>query len=134
MVPVSTAGISYSLPVMFVCDDDTVLHLLSSLHVKFVLFAARFPVWQGLEEENQDFFKAYYLKLLVKDQIVEFNRLLSEQVELMHQIGFSEVAPLLTSDGTHVSPSKTVFYYDYFNVFQFLFASFLFWVTSLFFS
>lgn len=65
-------------------------------------------VWQRLEEENQDFFKAYYLKLLVKDQIVEFNRLLSEQVELMHQIGFSEVAPRLTSNGTNVSPTHEI--------------------------
>ncbi|XP_073014871.1 uncharacterized protein [Primulina eburnea] len=65
-------------------------------------------VWQRLEEENQEFFKAYYLKLLVKDQIMEFNRLLSEQVELMHQIGFSEVAPLLTSNGTNISPTHEI--------------------------
>ncbi|XP_073154394.1 uncharacterized protein [Henckelia pumila] len=62
-------------------------------------------VWQRLEEENQEFFKGYYLKLLVKDQIMVFNRLLSEQVELMHQIGFSEVATLRTSKGTHFSQS-----------------------------
>ncbi|KZV17993.1 hypothetical protein F511_21149 [Dorcoceras hygrometricum] len=63
-------------------------------------------VWQMLEEENHEFFKAYYLKLLVKNQIIEFNRLLSEQVELMHQIGFSEIAPLLASNGTPVSPTQ----------------------------
>ncbi|GFQ08200.1 hypothetical protein PHJA_002964000 [Phtheirospermum japonicum] len=63
-------------------------------------------VWQRLEEENQEFFKAYYLKLLVKDQIMEFNRLLSEQVELMHRVGLSGIGPLLPSNGTHVAPSK----------------------------
>ncbi|GER50682.1 hypothetical protein STAS_28004 [Striga asiatica] len=65
-------------------------------------------VWQRLEEENQEFFKAYYLKLLVKDQIMEFNRLLSEQVELMHRIGLSGIGPVLPSNGSHVSPSQRV--------------------------
>ncbi|XP_051131345.1 uncharacterized protein LOC127251619 isoform X2 [Andrographis paniculata] len=65
-------------------------------------------VWQRLEEENQEFFKAYYLKLLVKDQIMEFNRLLSEQVELMRRIGFSGISPMLTSNGMHVSPTQHI--------------------------
>ncbi|KAI3461892.1 hypothetical protein Pfo_018555 [Paulownia fortunei] len=65
-------------------------------------------VWQRLEEENQEFFKAYYLKLLVKDQIMEFNRLLSEQVELMHRIGLSGIAPVLPSNGSHVSPTQHI--------------------------
>ncbi|PIN00846.1 Angiotensin-converting enzyme 2 [Handroanthus impetiginosus] len=65
-------------------------------------------VWQRLELENQEFFKAYYLKLLVKDQIMEFNRLLSEQVELMRRIGLSGIAPVLTSNGSHVSPTQHI--------------------------
>ncbi|KAL8484279.1 hypothetical protein ACS0TY_026821 [Phlomoides rotata] len=64
-------------------------------------------VWQRLEEENQDFFKAYYLKLLVKDQIMEFNRLLSEQVELMRRIGLTGITPF-TSNGSHVSPTQHI--------------------------
>lgn len=65
-------------------------------------------VWQRLEEQNQEFFKAYYLKLMVKDQIMEFNRLLSEQVELMRRIGLSGVSPMLTSNGLHVSPTQHI--------------------------
>ena len=68
-----------------------------------------FSVWQRLEDENQDFFKAYYLKLLVKEQIMEFNRLLSEQVDLMRRTGLNGIAPYLPSNGSHVSPCKTPF-------------------------
>ncbi|XP_060174217.1 uncharacterized protein LOC132604640 isoform X1 [Lycium barbarum] len=42
-------------------------------------------VWQKLEEENQEFFQAYHLKLMVKEQIMEFNRLLAEQVKMTHE-------------------------------------------------
>lgn len=52
-------------------------------------------VWQKLEEENQDFFKAYHLRLILKDQIMKFNKLLQTQAELMHQI-----PP--TTNGSHV--------------------------------
>lgn len=40
-------------------------------------------VWQKLEEENRDFFKAYYVRLMLKDQIMVFNRLLEDQYRLM---------------------------------------------------
>ncbi|XP_010276607.1 PREDICTED: uncharacterized protein LOC104611307 isoform X2 [Nelumbo nucifera] len=43
-------------------------------------------VWQKLEEENREFFKAYHVRLMVKNQILIFNRLLEKQVELMHKI------------------------------------------------
>nr|XP_009791373.1 PREDICTED: uncharacterized protein LOC104238647 isoform X2 [Nicotiana sylvestris] len=43
-------------------------------------------VWLKLEEENQEFFQAYHLKLMVKEQIMEFNRLLAEQVKMTHQL------------------------------------------------
>lgn len=66
-----------------------------------------FPVWQRLEEENQEFFKAYYLKLLVKEQIMEFNRLLSEQVDLMRRTSLNGITPFHPSNGSHVSPCKT---------------------------
>ncbi|XP_042015252.1 uncharacterized protein LOC121763321 [Salvia splendens] len=65
-------------------------------------------VWQRLEDENQDFFKAYYLKLLVKEQIMEFNRLLSEQVDLMRRTGLNGIDPYLPSNGSHVSPSQHI--------------------------
>ncbi|XP_071720529.1 uncharacterized protein [Rutidosis leptorrhynchoides] len=43
-------------------------------------------VLQKLEEENQEFFKAYHLRLILKDQIIRFNNLLKMQAELMRQI------------------------------------------------
>ncbi|XP_026417797.1 uncharacterized protein LOC113313265 isoform X1 [Papaver somniferum] len=42
-------------------------------------------VWQKLEEENREFFKAYHVRLMVKHQIMIFNELLEKQVELMRK-------------------------------------------------
>ncbi|KAI4381541.1 hypothetical protein MLD38_007606 [Melastoma candidum] len=60
-------------------------------------------VWQKLEEENQEFFKAYYLRLTVKHQITEFNKLLEQQVHLMRQMHPGSVPVLPSTNGTHVS-------------------------------
>ncbi|XP_015062733.1 uncharacterized protein LOC107008280 isoform X1 [Solanum pennellii] len=60
-------------------------------------------VWQKLEEENQEFFQAYYLKLMVKEQIIEFNRLLSEQVKMTQQVP-SAIASLPMSNGCNIMP------------------------------
>ncbi|KAL7138375.1 hypothetical protein ABFS83_10G158900 [Erythranthe nasuta] len=59
-------------------------------------------VWQKLETENQDFFKAYHLRLIVKDQILRFNQLLERQVELMHQIGQTGAVSIPLSNGSHI--------------------------------
>ncbi|KAE9621666.1 putative angiotensin-converting enzyme 2 [Lupinus albus] len=72
-------------------------------------------VWQKLEEENQEFFRAYYLRLTVKQQIQEFNSLLEQQVQLMHLHPTAAsslpnscgshipvVAPLPNSNGSHI--------------------------------
>ncbi|XP_010261589.1 PREDICTED: uncharacterized protein LOC104600377 [Nelumbo nucifera] len=40
-------------------------------------------VWQKLEEENADFFKAYHVRLKLKKQIILFNRLLDHQCSLI---------------------------------------------------
>ncbi|KAK1298787.1 hypothetical protein QJS10_CPB14g01641 [Acorus calamus] len=40
-------------------------------------------VWQKLEEENQEFFKAYRVRLMLKHQIILFNNLLEKQAALM---------------------------------------------------
>ncbi|ESQ39283.1 hypothetical protein EUTSA_v10001501mg [Eutrema salsugineum] len=40
-------------------------------------------VWQKLEEENADFFRAYYIRLKLKKQIIVFNHLLEHQYNLM---------------------------------------------------
>lgn len=60
-------------------------------------------VWQKLEEENQEFFKAYRLRLMVKQQIVIFNKLLERQVELMRQIPPSGVASMSISNVSHIT-------------------------------
>ncbi|KAK4409249.1 hypothetical protein Sango_0505900 [Sesamum angolense] len=59
-------------------------------------------VWERLERENQEFFNAYYVKLVVKDQILEFNRLLTEQVERMRQSGIIGINQHVTSSGSHM--------------------------------
>lgn len=61
-------------------------------------------VWQKLEEENGEFFKAYYLRLMVKQQIQEFNKLLEQQVQLMGQVHPTGLASLSTSNGSHIAP------------------------------
>lgn len=40
-------------------------------------------VWQKLEEENADFFRAYYIRLKLKKQIILFNHLLEHQFNVM---------------------------------------------------
>ncbi|KAK4266985.1 hypothetical protein QN277_023835 [Acacia crassicarpa] len=40
-------------------------------------------VWQKLEEENADFFRAYYIRLKLKKQILLFNHLLEHQYHMM---------------------------------------------------
>ncbi|KAI4300871.1 hypothetical protein L6164_034199 [Bauhinia variegata] len=62
-------------------------------------------VWLKLEEENPEFFRAYYLRLVVKEQILEFNRLLEQQAQTMHQLRQTAVAPLPTSNGSHIPGS-----------------------------
>ncbi|KAG6580891.1 hypothetical protein SDJN03_20893, partial [Cucurbita argyrosperma subsp. sororia] len=69
-------------------------------------------VWQKLEEENREFFREYYLRLMVKRQIVEFNRLLEQQVRMM-QIQETGITPLPASNGSlvqqmHQNPTYTV--------------------------
>eukprot|EP00884_Botryococcus_braunii_P002356 jgi/Botrbrau1/12120/Bobra.0186s0038.1 len=44
-------------------------------------------VWQKLEEQNKEFFKAYYTRLKFKDQIVLFNHLLQQQHKMLHHYG-----------------------------------------------
>ncbi|XP_022742678.1 uncharacterized protein LOC111293895 isoform X2 [Durio zibethinus] len=64
-------------------------------------------VWQKLEEENREFFQAYYLRLMVKQQIMEFNKLLEQQVRLMHQIHPTGVSSISNSNGPHVPLKNT---------------------------
>lgn len=38
-------------------------------------------VWQKLEEQNAEFFKNYYIKLKLRDQIMLFNHLIGQQMD-----------------------------------------------------
>ncbi|KAJ0046645.1 hypothetical protein Pint_05096 [Pistacia integerrima] len=67
-------------------------------------------VWQKLEEENREFFRAYYLRLMVKHQIIEFNKLLEQQLRLMSQIHPPGVAPIPNSNRSRVPPSIDFIY------------------------
>ncbi|KAJ6793336.1 Uncharacterized protein M6B38_235780 [Iris pallida] len=60
-------------------------------------------VWQKLEEENREFFQAYHVRLILKNQITIFNKLLEKQVDLMHKIGPSGVASVPVSNGSSSS-------------------------------
>ncbi|KAJ6373636.1 hypothetical protein OIU78_029338 [Salix suchowensis] len=57
--------------------------------VKTLLRYARIPpgftsiVWNRLEQENTEFFKAYYIKLVLKKQIAKFNELLEDHHKLL---------------------------------------------------
>uniref|UniRef100_A0A0D9WTX0 DYW domain-containing protein n=1 Tax=Leersia perrieri TaxID=77586 RepID=A0A0D9WTX0_9ORYZ len=42
-------------------------------------------VWQKLEENNREFFKAYYLRLMLKNQISTFNKLLEDQLRVINK-------------------------------------------------
>ncbi|KAL3819714.1 hypothetical protein ACJIZ3_005619 [Penstemon smallii] len=59
-------------------------------------------VWQRLEAENQEFFKAYHLRLKVKDQIQRFNQLLEKQAKLMQQVGHVGVSSVPLSNGSQI--------------------------------
>ncbi|XVE90766.1 hypothetical protein DITRI_Ditri20bG0103500 [Diplodiscus trichospermus] len=78
-----------------------ILQLISSYRFTKV---SCLSVWQKLEEENREFFQAYYLRLMVKQQIMEFNKLLEQQVRLMHQIHQTGVSSVPDSNGADLPP------------------------------
>lgn len=61
-------------------------------------------VWQKLEEENADFFKAYYARLKLKQQIRSFNYLLEKQYQLMNFSATEEVPSAPMQSGIHPMP------------------------------
>ncbi|ESQ40320.1 hypothetical protein EUTSA_v10014351mg [Eutrema salsugineum] len=69
-------------------------------------------VWQKLEEENREFFKAYYLRLMVKHQIMEYNKLLDQQVHHMrqtHPTGVAYVQNMNDSDVPSMNQQQSCF-------------------------
>lgn len=85
-----------------------VLKLLSDHEFEHFIFF--FSVWQKLEEENQEFFKAYYLRLVVMQQITEFNRLLERQFNLMNQLQPTAAASIPNSNGSHISACESLLF------------------------
>lgn len=72
------------------------------------LMGSTLIVWQKLEEENREFFKAYYVRLMLKNQIMVFNRLLEDQYRLMskeHTSPLTSAPPV--SNGSN--PSSCMF-------------------------
>eukprot|EP01102_Stenamoeba_stenopodia_P004397 TRINITY_DN14709_c0_g1_i1.p1 TRINITY_DN14709_c0_g1~~TRINITY_DN14709_c0_g1_i1.p1 ORF type:complete len:244 (-),score=34.85 TRINITY_DN14709_c0_g1_i1:71-802(-) len=58
----------------------TALHRHSKIEPGFTSL-----VWQKLEQQNPEFFKAYNVRLRIKEQITAFNYLVSQQVQLMQK-------------------------------------------------
>lgn len=69
-----------------------------------VIYPLIFSVWQKLNEQNPEFFKAYYTRLALKQQIEKFNELLEKQKELMDSQ--TNVASLPNSNESHIPASK----------------------------
>ncbi|KAL7125704.1 hypothetical protein ABFS83_14G134300 [Erythranthe nasuta] len=63
-------------------------------------------VWQKLEEENADFFRAYYIRLKLKKQIILFNHLLEHQYHVMKFQPPPKVVPMapIIQNGFHPMP------------------------------
>lgn len=61
-------------------------------------------VWQKLEEENADFFRAYYIRLKLKKQIILFNHLLEHQYHLMKYSVPPKVPLAPIQNGIHPMP------------------------------
>uniref|UniRef100_A0A1J3E0M4 Uncharacterized protein n=2 Tax=Noccaea caerulescens TaxID=107243 RepID=A0A1J3E0M4_NOCCA len=58
-------------------------------------------VWQKLEEENAEFFRAYYIRLKLKKQIIVFNHLLEHQYHLMKYPVHPKVPLVPLQNGIH---------------------------------
>ncbi|PIN13891.1 Angiotensin-converting enzyme 2 [Handroanthus impetiginosus] len=61
-------------------------------------------VWQKLEEENADFFRAYYIRLKLKKQIILFNHLLEHQYHVMKYPVSPKVPLAPMQNGIHPVP------------------------------
>ncbi|XP_078442340.1 uncharacterized protein LOC144712041 [Wolffia australiana] len=65
-------------------------------------------VWQKLEEENTEFFRAYYIRLKLKKQILLFNNLLEHQFHLMKYPAPPKVPMAPMQNGVHPIPASNL--------------------------
>ncbi|KZV56928.1 hypothetical protein F511_30420 [Dorcoceras hygrometricum] len=83
------------------------LYMNKDVVVKTLLNRARIDprftnlVWQKLEEENPDFFRAYYIRLKLKKQIISFNNLLQHQYDMMKYPVSPKVPLVPMQNGIH---------------------------------
>lgn len=76
------------------------------------------PVWQKLEEENREFFKAYYVRLMLMNQINAFNKLLEQQYQIMtkdHPPGVPSMPPI-APNGSNSNTCKLLLFVSYTSV------------------
>lgn len=69
-------------------------------------------MWQKLEEENADFFRAYYIRLKLKKQIILFNHLLEHQYHLMKYPVPPKVPLAPMQNGIHPMPGNLIFLFQ----------------------
>lgn len=73
-------------------------------------------LWKKLEGENVVFFAEYYVRLMVKQQITIFHKLLNRQVEIMQMKCTTGEAVLPNSHGSPFSMYACIFHFGgFFN-------------------
>ncbi|GLJ38721.1 hypothetical protein SUGI_0789170 [Cryptomeria japonica] len=65
---------------LYMSQDEVIKTLLNQARIEPGFTSL---VWQKLEEQNNDFFTAYYARLKLKNQIILFNHLLEQQYQFM---------------------------------------------------
>ncbi|CAA7402630.1 unnamed protein product [Spirodela intermedia] len=65
-------------------------------------------VWQKLEEENAEFFRAYYIRLMLKKQILLFNNLLEHQYHLVNHTETPKAPLAPVQNGIHLMAVNNV--------------------------
>ncbi|KAJ1260931.1 hypothetical protein BS78_10G269500 [Paspalum vaginatum] len=63
-------------------------------------------VWRQLEQQNPLFFKAYYMRLMLKDQIMFFNKLLDDQFQILSKEFPSGIPSMSLPNGSSSNPLK----------------------------
>ncbi|RLM54812.1 hypothetical protein C2845_PM10G21160 [Panicum miliaceum] len=63
-------------------------------------------VWRQLEQQNPLFFKAYYMRLMLKNQIMVFNKLLEDQLQIMSKEFPSGIPSMSLPNGSSSDPLK----------------------------
>jgi hypothetical protein len=93
------------LPCLFRCLWEA-QHLDVTIVALKPFFAFARSVWKKLEEENSEFFQAYYIRLKLKKQINLFNHLLEHQYNLMKHPVPQQVPFAPTQNGIRPMPGN----------------------------